>query len=90
MTHHNISYADLEGDAKRDKAMNDIREYIGNEKFAEMNTALNAWVKEFKPSLQQFERVLFLFPVSGYPLIAWYQTLTGYSEDEIRAITEGE
>ena len=76
MTHYNIDYSSIKDDSnKREKAIKDIIDYVGREKFDELNKLLIAYVKEKNPSLDDFSMALFMFPVSGYPIQAWYETI---------------
>lgn len=75
MTHYNIDYSELSETEKRKKAIQDIIDYVGQDKFNELNNLLVAYVKEKNPTLDQFRMALFMFPVSGYPIEAWFETI---------------
>jgi hypothetical protein len=74
---YELNYTKIEGEGqKRAKAVRDIMEYIGEEKFTELHNMLVEAVAggEVK-DVKHFHLLLFLFPVSGYPLTAWYEVI---------------
>lgn len=75
MTHYDVDYSKMEENDRRVKAIDDIKEYVGEAKFDELNKMLEEYVLEKRPSLDAFRMTLFMFPVSGYPIKAWYETL---------------
>lgn len=78
--HHNIDYSILTPNEKQAKAIADIREYVGEDFFQKINTELVASRNRgWCPTFDGFCLTLFLFPVSGYPLQAWYNEIFPYS-----------
>jgi len=73
---YNVSYENLRGDAADTKAIADIKEYVGLEKFTELDQLLFQAVKTGEiQSIEKFCMVMFMFPVSGFPLHAWYRDI---------------
>lgn len=69
MTHYNIDYSGLEPDEKYKKALEDIKDYMGADKFDELTEAFRA---EGKMPEGRFHNYVSLAGVSGYPAVAWY------------------
>lgn len=70
--HVEISYAHLEGEAKELKAISDIREYLGDEKFVTVQEIL----LNNLPEEESFRFQLAVFVgIDGYPATAWYKHL---------------
>ncbi len=68
-----IDYSTLEGDAKRQAAMEDIREYLGDE-----FPILNAKIDEIGEglTLEDMRAICGLFlGIQNYPVRAWFETL---------------
>lgn len=77
--HYNIRYGELPPNEAQAKAIADIREYVGDECFEKINSELIASRdRGWCPTLDGFCLTLFLFPVSGYPLQAWYNEIFPY------------
>jgi hypothetical protein len=76
--HHTIDYGHLEGQAKIDKAIADIKFYLGEEKYKELS---RVWKKEAEDNkgpipFTRFRNLLEIFlGIDGYPAIAWAKTL---------------
>jgi hypothetical protein len=68
MTHYNVDYSGMDEVAKHNKAIEDIKEYMGEERF----TKLTALLKEDSYTLSQFEMAVSFAGVQGYPAKAWY------------------
>lgn len=71
MTHYNVDYAGLEGEAKLNKALDDIKEYMGVDKFNSLSTDFKANAPDL--TLEQFSLFTSLCGVQGYPIQAWYE-----------------
>jgi len=70
MTHYNRSYAGMEGINKRQHALNDIKEWLGDHrKFLELTKTFRAE----KPSQRAFTFYCGLAGVQGYPVVAWWR-----------------
>lgn len=73
MTHYTISYEGLDPIEKHNKAIADIKEYVGEDRFKD----LTARFKEMSPSLEQFELMVSFAGVQGYPAKAWFNYCYG-------------
>lgn len=83
MTHYNISYADLSPEAKRTKAIADIIDWLGQDRYDTISKLfLDMQQAEGKPSWKKFSMALFMSGIAGYPLVAWYETLFGAIEED--------
>jgi hypothetical protein len=87
------NYGDLEGDAKRAKALEDTIGYLGYEEFVRIhNCLLEATDKTgLTPSWGEFRLGLMMVGVQGYPAIAWYELAYGraaYVECRARPIAK--
>lgn len=74
MTHYNTDYANLEGAAKKVKALKDIVDYMGWEKFEDLHQGLLA---DGRKKLGQYRMMFSFIGVQGYPVKAWYAHLWG-------------
>ena len=70
------SYEDLPMPEKREKAMRDIKAYLGPKKFQELN---NKFISAGKIDSGQFEFICMVGGIEGYPVQAWYENLYGVS-----------
>lgn len=75
MTHYTVDYSNLNDDpiSKHNKAIQDIKEYIGDDRFE----TLTEKFKQMSPSLEQFELMVSFAGVQGYPVKAWYNYIYG-------------
>lgn len=71
MTHYTIRY-DETGDAKRRKALSDIRDWLGKKRYEAMTEAYRAMPQ---PKRHGFALQMSFAGVSGFPVHAWYETL---------------
>lgn len=83
--HHTIDYKDLEGQAKIDKAIKDIKFYLSEEKFEELS---KVWQNDAETNgLIPFSRFRLgceaFLGIEGYPVKAWAQHLNATSPNEI-------
>lgn len=74
MTSYTVNYEGLDPIAKHNKAIEDIKDYMGSERF-EMLTEL--FKNEGEMTLGQFEMVVSFAGVQGYPAKAWYNYIYG-------------
>jgi hypothetical protein len=66
-------YSTLEGDAKRQAAMKDIRKYLGDE-FPKVNAKIDEIGETL--TLEDMRAICGLFlGIEGYPVRAWFETL---------------
>lgn len=82
MTHYEINYADLAGEAKANKAMDDIKAFIGSDRWEKLVTLAPASsVGEVRFCMEV------LMGVSGYPVDAFIKR---YCQKEFMVVTDGE
>lgn len=80
MAHYEIDYSVItDENAKQEKALNDIRDYIGIDRFvkltAEFVNAVNDGATE-----EQFHFWLSFAGIQGYPVSAWYKHCQSLNE----------
>ena len=77
MTHYDVDYSKLEGKAKRDKAMADVVDYLGQAKFDEVHPQFVALRKSRGEAFtaEQLGFYLMLAGVQGYPVRAWHERI---------------
>ena len=74
--HYNIKYDSEPTDAAaQEKALQDIRDYVGADKFSELDALLRQQAATTPLTLRAFELQLFLFPIH-----AWYHSI--YQPDD--------
>lgn len=76
--HYIIDYSWLDSQAKHDKAIADIREYMGNAKYEQVKAEFQR-----QPSPIAFERFQFYLSIAGiqgYPVKAMYQECWPHAE----------
>lgn len=71
---YTIHYDGLSGDEKRAKAMEDIVNYLGDERFSKIDAKLR---KYESMELEQLRIMLSFAGVQGYPVRAWYESIWG-------------
>lgn len=71
---YEVNYSGLEGNAKRAKALADIVDYIGWEKFADVH---NKVLTGEKLTWAEWEMCVSFVGIQGYPAIAWYEHIYG-------------
>ena len=83
MTHYITRYAGLSEEEKQEKALNDIKDYLGEPKFNEITSAFrNTYPVGVKvPTLGQFRFKLSFVGVQGYPVEVWYSHIFGERAD---------
>ena len=70
--HYDTYYAGLEGQAKIDKGLEDIKEWLGWERFNDLTKQFKA---HEKLPFDQFQFLAGVAGIQGYPVAAWYATL---------------
>ena len=75
-----VDYSKLQGEEKQKKALEDICDYLGNEKFDSMNAK---FLEAGAIDPGQFEFICMVGGIEGYPVEAWYMSLYGDNEDKI-------
>lgn len=75
MTHYDIDYSGLTPQAKYEKAIHDIKDYMGEERY---NKVVGLY-KEIRPiSLEVFRLQMSFAGVQGYPVVAMYDEIWPY------------
>ena len=72
--HYNTDYAHLEGAEKLEAAIQDIREYYGEERFLKIEATMLEHLRK-NPDYQLFSAMLHLSGIQGYPAYAWHTVL---------------
>ena len=76
MTHYDVDYTSLEGEAKKAKAIADIKFYLGEEKF---NSVTQAGKKDLllgRLTKEQFAWMCrILAGIDGYPITVWWELI---------------
>lgn len=75
MTHYEVSYAELSPQAAHDKAIADIKDYMGADKFV----AITDDFRQYSPqSVEALAMYLSIAGVQGYPVRAWHDVIWPY------------
>lgn len=72
MTHYNVDYSGLDEVAKHNKAIQDIKDYMGEPKFEELTGMFKEVPEPERPNLDKFELLVSFAGIQGYPAKAWY------------------
>lgn len=87
MTTYKTHYDGLEGNTKRAKAIQDIVEYLGWDKFVDLHDAILKESHRTQSSassghlgLNELRMMLSFVGVQGYPVKAWYELLFGQED----------
>ena len=75
MTHYDVDYSTLEGEAKKAKALEDIKEWLGEKKFDEVTELLKS--DESSKNFDKFAFYCGLVGVQYYPVEAWFEEIHG-------------
>ena len=75
MSSYEIDYGSLEGDAKREQAIRDIKSYLGDVQYEKISEMLRAVLAEGKDDDDTIRFTLAFAGVRGYPVTAWLETL---------------
>ena len=79
--HYDIDYSAIENaDEKRAKAVADITEFIGEKAIAKIADYVKDCEESDPISLDEFKIAVSFAGVTGYPVIALYEQLTGRTE----------
>ena len=71
--HTTIDYGKLEGKAKEDKAIADIVNWLGKERYEKLTAEFKKEPKQ--PTLDGFHLMCSIAGISGYPVTVWYRRL---------------
>lgn len=74
MTHYTMSYAGLTDEVKSAKALQDIKDYLGEDKFEEVSKIMR---NEMIPYEQFVTAMAIMVGIQGYPVKAWYEHVYG-------------
>lgn len=74
MTHYTMSYAGLTDEVKSAKALQDIKDYLGEDKFEEVSETMR---NEMIPYEQFVMAMSIMAGIQGYPVQAWYEHVYG-------------
>lgn len=74
--HQIIDYAGLDPIAKHNKAIEDVKEFLGKEKFDKLTKEFRE-VPQDQMSLDKFTNYVSLAGIQGYPVKAWYNYIYG-------------
>ena len=72
---HTVDYSKLPADQAEAAALEDLKFYLGEDKFAQLHKDLVALQAAHNYPEEKFMQVLWLLPVSGYPIKAWYKAV---------------
>lgn len=75
MTHYTTNYEGLSEIEKHNKAIEDIKDYMGAEKFEELTKRVKVEYPNW--TLEQFRMAVSFAGVQGYPVKAWYNYIYG-------------
>ena len=76
-----VNYSKLPADGKQIRAVLDIKEYLGAEKFNNIETQITQLEKPLTGD--QFAFLCSVAGIEGYPVDAWYMSLYGDDNDRI-------
>lgn len=75
MTHYDVDYSNLHPQAKHEKAIADIKDYLGEAKFV----AITNDFRKYPPqSIDALAMYLSIAGVQGYPVRAWHDVIWPY------------
>jgi len=74
MSHYDISYANLAPDAKRAQAIQDIKDYLGDDRYNELTDLIHQNY-QLPPNLEKFRMAVSMSGIRGYPVVAWHEVL---------------
>jgi len=76
MSHYTINYQDIQDEAEKSKkAMNDIVDYLGKEKYNELNRDLVLLYKSEPFDHKRLSAWLSFAGIQGYPVTAWFNQI---------------
>lgn len=74
MTHYDVDYTGLDPIEKHNKAIQDIKEYLGESRFEELTTMFR---EDEAITLREFQIAVSFAGVQGYPTKAWFNYCYG-------------
>jgi len=88
MSHYDISYPNLAPDAKLAQAIQDIKDYIGDDRYNKLTDLIHQSY-QLPLSIGEFRMALSMSGIQGYPVLAWHEVLwPGEDGDAARATGE--
>ena len=78
MTHYTVDYSNMTPQAKHNKAIADIRDYLGDDKFEKLTLDFRALYVDRGLTVGVLGRYLMLAGVDGYPVRAWHAEICPY------------
>lgn len=75
MSHYDIDYSGLTPQQAHEKALQDIQDYMGSERYAKLTALLSA---DKPTSLEHFRITASFAGVQGYPVRAWHDAIWPY------------
>lgn len=72
MTHYDVDYSNLTPQAKFNRAISDIKDYMGEEHY---NKVVSLFKQEQPPPLEVFHMHMSFAGVQGYPVVALYDEI---------------
>ena len=75
MTHYQYDYSALAEPLKSKKAILDIKEYLGDEKFDTVHNQLVQLYALNPFKVERLEMMLMLTGISGFPVLAWFNLI---------------
>jgi len=80
VTHYNVNYDGLAWDAKRAKALKDIKDWLGAKRYREATLAFRAIQP---PTRHGFALQVSLAGISGFPVNVWYEELWNPTQHDL-------
>lgn len=81
--HYTRNYTELEGAAKTEAALNDIKEFLGVERFEGLTATLKEFGEKQPLSKDRFAALVSISGVQGYPVMVWYNHCFPKKEDDV-------
>ena len=80
---HEINYSSLPAEEKRQTALNDLREWLGDEPFRIIAAEIQQMPKTKEAARSASFQLEMFAGVSGYPVAAWIASLWNLTDDEV-------
>jgi hypothetical protein len=77
--HYEVNYAELSPAEKQEKAIADIKDFIGENRFHKLTEDFRTYGKI---NIEQFGFLCSITGISGYPVEAWHTHVYGASNEE--------
>lgn len=73
MTHYTLDYSKLPANVAHEKALTDLKDYLGEEKFWTLTAEFRRLPKPLP--IEQFELMVSFAGITGFPVLVWYGEL---------------